>query len=113
VPSSDPRRRYAEIVREIDLIEAVVGGRSQSAVEQDLQAVRVIERCFQIISEAAIKLGAAAELACPDQPWQQIRSLGNVLRHAYDDVLFDRLWATIKTELGSLREACRTQLGEP
>jgi uncharacterized protein with HEPN domain len=45
-----------------------------------------------------------------DQPWQEIRSLGNLLRHAYDDVLFGRLWTTIQDELPALRHACEIQL---
>jgi hypothetical protein len=55
-------------MREIDLIGTIVGGRARAVVEQDLPAIRAIERCFQIISEAATKLGTAAESACPDQP---------------------------------------------
>jgi uncharacterized protein with HEPN domain len=113
VPSSDPRRRYADIVHEIDLIEEFVGGRPREAVEQDIKAVRAVERSFQIISEAAAKLGAAAEAACPDQAWLKIRNLGNVLRHAYEDVLFSRLWTTIEDELPSLRRACQGQLDKP
>jgi uncharacterized protein with HEPN domain len=97
-------------MREIDLIGTIVGGRARAVVEQDLPAIRAIERCFQIISEAATKLGTAAESACPDQPWQEIRSLGNLLRHAYDDVLFARLWTTIQDELPALRHACEIQL---
>jgi uncharacterized protein with HEPN domain len=87
-----------------------VAGRPHDAVEQDLKTVRAIERSLAIISEAAVKLGKAAEIACPDQPWRKIRDLGNVLRHAYDDVLFARLWTTIVEELPALKRACETQL---
>jgi uncharacterized protein with HEPN domain len=42
--------------------------------------------CFLEISEAAIKLGALAELHEPDIPWSAIRGFGNHLRHTYDEM---------------------------
>jgi uncharacterized protein with HEPN domain len=39
-----------------------------------------------IISESARRLGTEAEALAPGPPWRAIRDLGNVLRHAYDDV---------------------------
>lgn len=35
----------------------------------------------------------------PDQPWQAIRSVGNVLRHAYDDVDPGAIWQIVHDDL--------------
>ena len=110
MPSSNPSSRFGEIVHEIDLIRAFIAHRSAAQVSVDLMAVRALERSLQIISEAAVKLGDHAERVAPAQPWRKIRSLGNVLRHDYQEVAFDQLWATIKEDLDSLRADCAAQL---
>ncbi len=106
VPSRNPERRFADIVREADLIAEFVAGRSEDVVAQDLKTVRAIERSLQIISEAATKLGDHAETVLPQHPWRQIRDFGNVLRHAYDDVNYDLVWDVIARLLPALREDC-------
>ena len=107
MPSSNPARRFADIAREIDLILQIAAGRSLDDIESDLIALRAIERCFQIISEAASKLGAEAERLCPNHEWRKIRGVGNVLRHAYDNVELDVLWSTISDgKLEAMRADC-------
>jgi uncharacterized protein with HEPN domain len=110
MPSRNPAARFGDIVHEIDLIREFIGGRSPELVEADLKTVRAIERSLQIISEAASKLGADAERLVPGQPWAEIRGLGNVLRHDYEGISFDRLWQTLENHLGSLHAACAAQI---
>jgi uncharacterized protein with HEPN domain len=110
MPSRDPILRYTEIVREIELIRRFVAERSAADVAADIMAVRAIERSLGIISEAAVKLGDMAEQTIPGQPWRKIRGLGNVLRHAYDDVAFEALWHTIENDLDSLHDDCSNQI---
>ncbi len=58
-----------------------------------------------IISEAARILQGRAEAVAPDQPWQAIRSLGNVLRHAYDGVDPGVIWRIVRDNLNSLKQS--------
>ena len=44
------------------------------------------------------------ELA-PDQPWSEIRSLGNVIRHEYDVLDIEIIWNIVKNDLPPLRKA--------
>lgn len=109
-PSSKPTRRFRDIVDNIVLIEADTGGMSPNAflanrTVQDAVLFRLLR-----ISEAATKLGAAAEQIAPDQPWAQIRSFGNVLRHQYDDVELSQVWTILKRDLPRLRAACEHAL---
>jgi len=69
-----------------------------------------VERCLERISEAASKLGDSAATLVPDQPWQDVRSLGNRLRHEYDNILKDRLWEIVRDDLPSLCAACEGTL---
>lgn len=55
------------------------------------------------ISEAAVKLGKLAEDLAPEQPWKDIRGLGNRLRHDYPNVLQEMIWQIIREHLPGLR----------
>lgn len=61
-------------------------------------ASAAVERCLERICEAAAKLGDMAAHLMPDQPWQKIRSFGNVLRHAYDEI--ERLIRPVNNHVG-------------
>ncbi len=52
-----------------------------AAFEENRLVYDAVERCLERISEAAAKLGDMAVHLMPDQPWQKIRSFGNILRH--------------------------------
>jgi uncharacterized protein with HEPN domain len=68
-------------------------------------AVAAVERKLLVISEAATRLGSEAERWVPDQPWRNIRGIGNLLRHAYDRLELDMIWHTVTNDLPSLRAA--------
>ncbi len=60
-----------------------------------------------IVSEAARKLGSHAEQLAPDQPWADIRSIGNVLRHQYDEIDPEVIWSIVQRDLASLKAAAQ------
>jgi uncharacterized protein with HEPN domain len=62
-----------------------------------------VERCLERISEAAFRLGERAAELVPNQPWGDIRGMGNRLRHAYDRINLDVLWNTVQDSLPSLK----------
>ncbi len=76
----------------------------------DAKTRDAVERCLERMSEAAAKLGEAAPELAPEQPWQQIRSLGSRIRHECDRLRAERLWEIVKDDLPSLREACELAL---
>jgi uncharacterized protein with HEPN domain len=111
MPSEKPERRLRDIIENIDdILDFTAPFPDVSSAIRDRKTMRAVERCFQIISEAAIKLGAEAERFCPDQPWPDIRGIGNPLRHHYDAISPARLWVTIHDDLPSLRAACAEAL---
>ena len=81
-----------------------------AAFEQDQKTSDAVERCLERISEAAAKLGDLAQVLMPEQPWPQIRALGNRLRHDYDGVSAGRLWDIIQADLPGLFAACKEAL---
>jgi uncharacterized protein with HEPN domain len=69
-----------------------------------------VERCLERISEAAAKLCDQAVALVPNQPWHEIRALGNRLRHAYDQIDQSRIWEIVEGDLPKLLSACQTAL---
>ena len=75
------------------------------------QAVYASLHALLIISEAATKLGDEAETLVPGQPWQSIRSIGNVLRHEYGGVDPSTVWRIIASgDLNALELAVSAAL---
>lgn len=61
------------------------------------------ERFLEIISEASRHIPEEWKMEFgPDIPWRQIADLGNQLRHAYNRLLPQRLWAIYENDLDPL-----------
>jgi uncharacterized protein with HEPN domain len=107
VTSSKPARRYQDIRRNVAKIREYLargGGLDQVLTEQSM-AYDAIRMCFLEISEAAIKLGALAELHEPDIPWNAIRGFGNHLRHTFDEMYLNAIERAV-ADLDRLDAAC-------
>ena len=63
----------------------------RQAFERDRKTRDAVERCLERICEAAHRSGPRASEFAPDQPWNDIRGMGNRLRHAYDRLDLDIL----------------------
>ena len=85
------------------MIEQFTAGMDFEAFRANPMAVAATERKLQIISEAAAQLGDEAQRRCPDVPWRDIRGIGNQLRHAYERLSLDTIWATVTDDLPTLK----------
>jgi uncharacterized protein with HEPN domain len=84
----------------------------EAAFLADEKTRDAVERCFLRMSEAARKLGALAEAQAPGHDWVGLRAIGNILRHAYDEVDPRILWRIRNGELPALlRDAERESRG--
>lgn len=95
-----------DIVENAQSILDYTAGMDLASFEKDRRTYDAVERCLERISEGATKLGDIASVLVPGQPWQQVRALGNRLRHEYDLIHADRLWEIIQNDLPALRAAC-------
>ena len=105
MPSSDPTQRFLDILQNIERIERYTADVDATVFVDGGQTRDAVERCLERICEAAKKLGPVAEALCPDNPWPQIRGLGNFLRHEYDRIEGERLWYLVERDLPPLRTA--------
>jgi uncharacterized protein with HEPN domain len=110
LPSDKPTRRLEDIVENVQAIQHYVAGMDLTAFEEDQKTYDAVERCLERIREAAAKPGDLAPSLVRGQPWQEIRALGNRLRHEYDAIREDRLWDIVQTDLPPLRTECEDAL---
>jgi uncharacterized protein with HEPN domain len=110
LPSDQPILRLEDILVNIGSIEDYTKGYSFQHFAQDRKCQDAVERCLLRISEAAKKLEGLTESIAPDQPWSEIRAVGNVLRHEYDSVNPTVIWQIVSADLKPLKLAVETAL---
>jgi uncharacterized protein with HEPN domain len=110
LPSKDPIQRFQDILDNIGLIKEYTRGASFASYDRDRKTRDAVERCLARISEAASKLESSAEALIPDQPWSEIRGIGNVIRHEYDSIDPLIIWNIISRELDNLLTAVEAAL---
>ena len=103
MPFKDPNLSLRDIRDGIDMIVQFVHGMDFEAFREDPKTVAAVERKLLLVSEAAVRLGEDAERLCPGLPWQNIRGIGNWLRHRYDRVDVETVWNTVVDDLPPLR----------
>ncbi len=92
-----------DIIDNIARIERYVAGLNTADLSGDELRHDAVERCLERICEAAVRRGDAAAELMPNQPWQDIRGMGNRLRHAYDDVDPAIVWQVVNNRLPELK----------
>jgi len=99
-----------DIVENAEKVTRYTKGLNEQSLLADEKTRDAVERCLQRISEAAIRLGEeeAGRLA-PAQPWQDIRGIGNHLRHGYDSLDSGMIWEAVAGCV-SLAEDCKRAL---
>ncbi len=110
MPSKRPSLRFGDIIHNVDAIARYIEGMSREEFIADTKTYDATERCLSRISEAAAKLGLLAEELAPDQPWADIRGMGNWLRHDYPSVIKETIWKTVTEDLIPLRRACEAAI---
>ena len=108
----DPADTLADIIENAERVEAYMAGMDRAAFERDGKTRDAVERCLARICEAAHRLGARAAELAPNQPWGDIRGMGNRLRHAYDRLDIDIVWNTVRDRLPPLAADARRALAK-
>lgn len=95
--------RLSDILSNIDAVGEMVEGVDFSGFKSDLKLRRAIERCVEIISEASRHIPILLKADYPDQPWDEIASIGNLLRHHYERIDDLIMWKIATRSLPELR----------
>jgi uncharacterized protein with HEPN domain len=102
VPRSQLVRLF-DILENIDAVAEMIDGVDFGAYRSDLRLRRAVERCVEIISEASRHIPAQMKADHPDQPWNEIASIGNLLRHHYERIDDFIMWKIAARSLPQLR----------
>jgi uncharacterized protein with HEPN domain len=108
--SRDLRVYFEDMLRSMDRIDTFIGTMTFEQYTKDLKTASAVERQFLILSEAATRLGTDIVALCPGPEWRDIRGIGNVIRHRYQDVMDETLWHTISDLFPALRSAIHEAL---
>lgn len=99
-----------DIIESSERIARYIAGLDQQAFELNGLVRDAVERCLERLCEAAHRLDAKAGEWMPDQPWHDIRGMGNRLRHAYDRIDSDIVWRTATERLPVLEADAKAAL---
>lgn len=120
---SDPNRhpssrttqnRFSDIVERGESIARAIEGLDYEAFLQD--SIRQDAVCYGLLclSEATARLmylDPTIPERYPEVPWHQIRGIGNVLRHGYDDLDLSVIWKAVSgNNLTDLMRVARQEL---
>jgi len=97
--------RLRHIVEALDAIQQFTRGRSQAEFDRDAMLRDAVERNLERLSEASRYIPVELTALRPEVPWRQVADLGNTLRHAYDRIAAERIWAIVLDDLPPLRAA--------
>jgi uncharacterized protein with HEPN domain len=100
-------KRLDDIVAVTAEIADIVG-RGREAFDGDVALRRALERCLEIVGEAAKTLSDDVRTAIPGVPWSQVVRLRDLLTHHYHRVEADQLWTTAATDVPRLAAAIAT-----
>jgi uncharacterized protein with HEPN domain len=97
--------RLNDIRDNIDAVADMIEGIDFASYKRDIKLRRAIERCVEIISEASRHIPMQLKSDYPNQPWEEIASIGNLLRHHYERVDDLIMWKIATRSLPELRPA--------
>jgi uncharacterized protein with HEPN domain len=95
--------RLHHVLDAIHKINRMLEGKSRGEFAADPVIRAATERYLEIISEASRRIPEDIKAREAKIPWQRVADLGNVLRHAYQDINPDIIWSIAKNDLAPLQ----------
>lgn len=95
--------RLMDMLENVDAAIEMIDGVDLGTYRRNLALRRAIERCIEIISEASRHVPTALKMRYPEQYWDEIARIGNLLRHHYEHVDDFIMWKIATKFLPELR----------
>ncbi|MCP3734674.1 DUF86 domain-containing protein [Sphingomonas sp. RP10(2022)] len=107
------RSRLEHVVEYADHIAEYLTGYDVDRFLGDRKTVDAVERCLERIAEAIVQIGAEEMVTMRiPVPWNEVRGLGNRLRHEYRRIDKRLIFDTARNDIPPLRDAALRALGE-
>jgi uncharacterized protein with HEPN domain len=94
-------------------VAALVEGFDYAAFVADLQKRRAVERCIEIVGEAANRISAEFRAEHPEIAWCPIIAQRHILAHEYSDIRVDAIWRVATIRIGELLRVLTPLLRDP
>jgi len=101
-PDSKDMARLWDMVDSARAAIGYVEGMNFAEYCSDRKTLNAVERCMEIVGEAARHVSVEARNCLPEILWSSIVGLRNVIAHDYGEVLNEKVWIV-----------CRERLPEP
>ena len=83
--------------------EQFTAGASLQEFLADRKLCLAVERCLEIMGEAAGRVSETFRLKHPDMPWRILKGMRNILAHDYGRIDYEIIYRTVIEDLPSLR----------
>ena len=100
----DPSVTLLQMAEFADEIAALVSVRAADDLATNREFRRALERCVELIGEAATRLPEEWRLLHSEIPWRQMIAMRNVMIHGYDEVVDEVLWDVATKDVPQLRQ---------
>jgi uncharacterized protein with HEPN domain len=111
VPSDhDPAESLVDIIENAERIEGYLTGMDRDTFAASGLVRDAVERCLSESVRPHTAWVSMRPRLMPDQPWSDIRGMGNRLRHAYDRISLDVIWNAARYDLPGLTADARRVL---
>lgn len=104
------RDRLNHILSAINAIERLRAGKTLADYAADADLAAAVERYLERLSEASRHLPDELKAPHSSIDWRGVANIGNVLRHAYDQVAAHRVWQIVTDDLALLKQAVLAML---
>lgn len=91
---------------------AFMRGKDRQTWADDRMLRLAVERCLEILGEAARRVSKSTQVEHVEVPWREIIGMRNVLAHEYGEVDHQRLFDTVEEDLPRLLEVIAAVLSE-
>ncbi|MGQ0663344.1 MAG: HepT-like ribonuclease domain-containing protein [Pseudomonadota bacterium] len=96
MPRRNPRQPLEDMLEAVDAIDRFLAGKSfADYLATDIMRAAV-ERNIEIISEASRQIPKDLTARHPGIAWKDIAGIGNILRHGYEIIEDERIWAVAR-----------------
>jgi uncharacterized protein with HEPN domain len=95
---------------EIAVLQGIAGRMTLETFRSDPVVRRAAAYAIQTISEAVRKIPDDWLAEFPEEPWAQIKAIGNRIRHEYFRVDDAILWEIVPTDLDALKTVMEAML---
>jgi uncharacterized protein with HEPN domain len=99
--------RFQHMLESCEAISAYIRGKQRFHLDEERLLASAIVRELEIIGEAAVAISQETKDRFPHFPWKQVIAMRNRLIHAYFDINYDIIWATIQESVPSLQKQLR------